>query len=166
MCFNTCITPLIRLKTFLSNVDENDSVRNNLFTFFFYKQSTVDVSLAVLPFLDNNSLPTELLSFLVLAEVDALVLTEEDVKKILLHLGTSKAYGPDLINLINPRLLIEAAFILCYPLIKLFKKSLSTSYFAVLWKIADFIHLFIKKEAPMTSPYIVQSLSLHYWQTF
>uniref|UniRef100_K1QA59 Phosphatidylinositol-4-phosphate 5-kinase type-1 alpha n=1 Tax=Magallana gigas TaxID=29159 RepID=K1QA59_MAGGI len=55
---------------------------------------------------------------------------------MLIHLDTSKACGPDLIN---PRLLKEAASILCYPLTKLFNKSLSTSYFPAPWKMAHVI---------------------------
>lgn len=55
---------------------------------------------------------------------------------MLIHLDTSKACGPDLIN---PMLLKEAASILCYPLTKLFNKSLSTSYFPVPWKMAHAI---------------------------
>lgn len=52
---------------------------------------------AVLFPLDNNYSPTDLLF--------SLVLTEEDVKKILLQLDTSKAWGPFLINPKLPKIL-------------------------------------------------------------
>ena len=54
------------------------------------------------------------------------IITEIDVDDILKTLDTSKATGPDMLNL---RLLKEASSILQYPLCTLFNLSLSTSNF-------------------------------------
>jgi hypothetical protein len=66
------------------------------------------------------------------------------VKDILKILDTSEAIGPDLLN---PRLLKEAASILKYPLCTLFNLSLILSTFPSEWKYANVTPVF-KKDCP------------------
>jgi hypothetical protein len=66
--------------------------------------------------------------------LEQITVTENEVEDILKILDTSKAIGPDLLN---PRLLKEAASILKYPLCTLFNLSLTLSTFPSEWKYAN-----------------------------
>ena len=65
----------------------------------------------------------------------------QDILKIL---DASKAIGPDLLN---PKLLKEAASMLKYPLCRLFNLALTLSTFPSEWKYANVIPVF-KKDFP------------------
>jgi hypothetical protein len=58
------------------------------------------------------------------------------------YLMAGKASGPDLMH---PRLLKIASTILKYPLSKLFNKSLQSSYFPHMWKLANVTPVFKNK---------------------
>jgi hypothetical protein len=58
--------------------------------------------------------------------LEQITITENEVEDILKILDTSKAIGPDLLN---SRPLKEAAFILKYPLCRLFNLSLTLATF-------------------------------------
>jgi hypothetical protein len=64
--------------------------------------------------------------FTVIYLFEQITITENEVEDILKILDTSKAIGPDLLN---PRLLKEAASMLRYPLCRLFNLSLTLSTF-------------------------------------
>jgi hypothetical protein len=66
------------------------------------------------------------------------------VQDILKILDASKAIGPDLLN---PKLLKEAASMLKYPLCRLFNLALTLSTFPSEWKYANVIPVF-KKDFP------------------
>ena len=76
--------------------------------------------------------------------LEQITVTENEVEDILKILDTSKAIGPDLLN---PRLLKEAASILKYPLCTLFNLSLTLSTFPSEWKYANVTPVF-KKDCP------------------
>ena len=66
--------------------------------------------------------------------LEQITITENEMEDILKILETSKAIGPDLLN---SRLLKEAASILKYPLCRLFNVSLTLSTFPSEWKYAN-----------------------------
>lgn len=72
-------------------------------------------------------------------ELTDIELTDGQVRDILQTLDISKAIGPDMIN---PRLLKEAANILCKPLSRLFNMSLNQSKYPSDWKNANVIPVF------------------------
>ena len=111
-----------------NNLIFDDLSKANLLNDFFALQTELDDSQATLPeFIE----PVNSLCDIVLGDSEV-----EDVLKIL---DNSKASGPDLIN---PRLLKEAASQLKNPLCKLFNKSLSSSFFPSEWKKANVTPVF------------------------
>jgi hypothetical protein len=76
--------------------------------------------------------------------LEQITVTENEVEDILKILDTSKAIGPDLLN---HRLLKEAASMLKYPLCRLFNLSLTLSTFLSKWKYANVTPVF-KKDCP------------------
>ena len=77
--------------------------------------------------------------------LEQITITENEVEDILLKiLDTSKAIGPDLLN---RRLLKEAASMLKYPLCRLFNLSLTLSTFPSEWKYTNVIPV-LKKDCP------------------
>lgn len=105
------------------NVVDNNFEKATAFNIFFTNQSNIDDSSATLPNTSNNNASNHLYT--------EIILSDDEVKNVLLSLDTSKATGPDLIN---PRLLKEAASIFSFPLRKLFNKSLQNSHFPTEWK--------------------------------
>jgi hypothetical protein len=71
--------------------------------------------------------------------LEQITVTENEVEDILKILDASEAIGPDLLN---PRLLKEAAPILKYPLCTLFNLSLTLSTFPSEWKYANVTPVF------------------------
>ena len=115
----------------------DDSKKASIFNEYFASQSVVDDSNAFLPPPPDDP-PYE--------QLRDIFITDEDVENILLSLDSSKACGPDLIN---PRLLKEAARELSSPLSKLFNKSIATNKFPNAWKQANVTPIF-KKDDPHT----------------
>ena len=112
---------------------ENDIDKGIIFSTFCCRQSCIDDSEVDLPEeYDNIQIP----------KLDNIHITEQDIKDILIQLNISKASGPDLLN---PRLLKEAANTLKYPLYKLFNKSLQLAQFPNVWKLANVIPVFKNK---------------------
>ena len=92
------------------NLIFDDIERANLFNIYFSKQSEID---------DSNSNIPNLLH--VTNQISEIKLCENEVEDVLKVINPTKASGPDLIN---PRLLKEAAPIIKHPLCKLFNLSL------------------------------------------
>ena len=92
---------------------------------------------------DNDHAPPDIID-LQTDGLEQIVITQNEVEDILKILDTSKATGPDMIN---PRLLKEASFILKYPLCRLFNMSLATCNFPSEWKLANVTPVF-KKDCP------------------
>ena len=107
-------------------VYDNDIDKAFLFNEFFSKQTEIDESSSCLPNTNASTLTTNFIS--------SIILKQNEVYDTLSSLDTSKACGPDLIN---PRLLKEAASIISYPLLKLFNRSLETATFPDVWKQAN-----------------------------
>ena len=103
-----------------------------LFNDYFTAQSTVNDTHSQIP---PNQIPDNKLS--------NIIITETDVRDVLLSLDTSKATGPDLLN---PRLLKEGANELASPLCILFNSSLQLGIFPNSWKIANVIPVHKKNE--------------------
>ncbi|KAK8747748.1 hypothetical protein OTU49_016574, partial [Cherax quadricarinatus] len=73
--------------------------------------------------------------------LDDIQTTEEEVKKLLSDLDTSKAMGPDNIS---PWVLREGAEMLCVPLTTIFNTSLETGQLPEKWKTANVVPMFKK----------------------
>jgi hypothetical protein len=84
--------------------------------------------------LSENSVPD--ITDILINGLEQITITENEVEDILKIFDTSKAIGPDLLN---PRLLKEAASILKYPLCRLFILSLTLSTFPSERKYANVI---------------------------
>ena len=115
------------------NLIFDDTKKSELLNDFFCKQTN----------LDEQTAPPELTDIQT-DGLEQILITENEVEDILKTLDVSKATGPDMIN---PRLLKEAASILKYPLCKLFNLSLSTHTFPSDWKLANVTPVF-KKDCP------------------
>ena len=88
----------------------DDIERANLFNIYFSKPSEIDDSKSNIPNLLH-----------VTNQISEIKLCENEVEDVLKVINPTKASGPDLIN---PRLLKEAAPIIKHPLCKLFNLSL------------------------------------------
>ena len=95
---------------------QNDNKKAELFNDYFCKQADLNDS--------ENSVPG--ITDILINGLEQITITENEVEDILKILDTSKAIGPDLLN---SRLLKEAASILKYPLCRLFNLSLTLSTF-------------------------------------
>ena len=128
---NKSLYPPLKIE---GNIIENDTDKANCFNIFFCRQSTVDDSNTIVPpFVEENDDRPKL------TDVE---ISEQDIEDVLMQINISKASGPDLIH---PRLLKSAASSLKYPLYKLFNKSLQTSKYPDLWKIANVTPVFKNK---------------------
>jgi hypothetical protein len=110
------------------NLIFDDIERANLFNIYFSKQSEIDDS--------NNNIPN--LSH-VTNQISEIKSCENEVEDVLIVINPTKAYGPDLIN---PRLLKEAAPIIKHPLCKLFNLSLRVASYPSQWKRANITPVF------------------------
>jgi hypothetical protein len=118
---------------------ENDTIQDDnkkaeLFNDYFCKPAGLNDS--------ETSVPD--ITHILINGLEQIFITENEVEDILKILDTSKAIGPDLLN---PRLLKEAASMLNYPLCRLFNLSLTLSTFPSEWKYANVIPVF-KKDGP------------------
>lgn len=133
-------TELIPSITHNNNTYETSNEKAELFNSFFLQQSELTDALPVLPTLEiseNQQLNTINISYL-------------DVRDVLQHLNVSKASGPDLIN---PRLLREAADQLSYPLSKFYNHLIQKGRFPSAWKIANVIPVFKKDDRTVLNNY-------------
>ena len=112
----------------------DDKQKAEIFNEYFCSQSDLNDDGKDIPFIPDR----------LTDELHQIRINECEVEDVLKILDTSKATGPDLIN---PRLLKEAASILKYPLCKLFNLSLETSTFPSDWKNANVTPVF-KKNSP------------------
>jgi hypothetical protein len=113
---------------------QDDNKKAELFNDYFCKQAGLNDS--------ETSVPD--ITDILINGLEQIFITENEVEDILKILDTSKAIGPDLLN---PRLLKEAASMLNYPLCRLFNLSLTLSTFPSEWKYANVIPVF-KKDGP------------------
>ena len=113
---------------------QDDNKKAELFNDYFCKQADLNDS--------ETSVPD--ITDILINGLEQITVTENEVEDILKILDTSKAIGPDLLN---PRLLKEAASILKYPLCTLFNLSLTLSTFPSEWKYANVTPVF-KKDCP------------------
>ena len=113
---------------------QDDNKKAELFNDYFCKQADLN---------DSETSVTDITDILING-LEQITVTENEVEDILKILDTSKAIGPDLLN---PRLLKEAASILKYPLCTLFNLSLTLSTFPSEWKYANVTPIF-KKYCP------------------
>ena len=113
---------------------QDDNKKAELFNDYFCKQADLNYS--------ETSVPD--ITDILINGLEQITITENEVEDILKILDTSKAIGPDLLN---PRLLKEAASILKYPLCRLFNLSLTLSTFPSEWKYANVTPVF-KKDCP------------------
>ena len=95
---------------------QDDNKKAELFNDYFCTQADLNDS--------ETSVPD--ITDILINGLEQITVTENEVEDILKILDTSKAIGPDLLN---PRLLKEAASILKYPLCTLFNLSLTLSTF-------------------------------------
>jgi hypothetical protein len=72
-------------------------------------------------------------------QISEIKLCENEVEDVLKVINPTKASGPDLIN---PRLLKEAASIIKHPLCKLFNLSLRVASYPIQWKRANIMPVF------------------------
>ena len=105
-----------------------DIERANLFNIYFSKQSEIDDSNSNIPNLSH-----------VTNQISDIKLCENEVEDVLKVMNPTKASGPDLIN---PRLLKEAAPIIKHPLCKLFNLSLRVPSYPNQWKRANITPVF------------------------
>ena len=105
--------------------------------------------------LDDPDLPLPPFSHLSDNPLHNLVLSEKDIIDPLKTLNVSKASGPDGIS---PRMLKHTALSISPVLAKLFNLSLQTSYFPLIWKQANVILVFKKRNPTLTSYYRPVSL--------
>ena len=110
---------------------QDDNKKAELFNDYFCKQADLNDS--------ESSVPD--ITDILINGLEQITVTENEVGDILNILDTSKAIGPDLLN---PRLLKEAASILKYPLCTLFNLSLTLSTFPSEWKCANVTPVFKK----------------------
>ena len=110
------------------NLIFDDIERANLFNIYISKQSEID---------DSNSNIPNLLH--VTNQISEIKLCENEVEDVLNVINPTKASGPDLIN---PRLLKEAAPIIKHPLCKLFNLSLRVASYPSQWKRANITPVF------------------------
>ena len=122
---NKSIPPLIDD----DNVVEIDRDKAELFNKYFSMQSN----------LNDSNVNTPDLDIMHDFELTDIELTDGQVRDILQTLDISKAIGPDMIN---PRLLKEAANILCKPLSRLFNMSLNQCKYPSDWKNANVVPVF------------------------
>ena len=114
---------------------QDDNKKAELFNDYFCKQADLNDS--------ETSVPD--ITDILINGLEQITVTENEVEDILKILDTSKAIGPDLLN---PRLLKEAASILKYPLCStLFNLSLTLSTFPSEWKYGNVTPVF-KKDCP------------------
>ena len=113
---------------------QDDNKKAELFNDYFCKQADLNDS--------ETSVPD--ITDILINGLEQITVTENEVEDILKILDTSKAIGPDLLN---PRLLKEAASMLKYPLCTLFNLSLTLSTFPSEWKYANVTPVF-KKDCP------------------
>ena len=113
---------------------QDDNKKAELFNDYFCKQADLNDS--------ETSVPD--ITDILINGLEQITVTENEVEDVLKILDTSKAIGPDLLN---PRLLKEAASILKYPLCTLFNLSLTLSTFPSEWKYANVTPVF-KKDCP------------------
>ncbi len=113
---------------------QDDNKKAELFNDYFCKQADLNDS--------ETSVPD--ITDILINGLEQITITENEVEDILKILDTSKAIGPDLLN---PRLLKEAASMLKYPLCRLFNLSLTLSTFPSEWKYANVTPVF-KKDCP------------------
>ena len=107
---------------------------------FFVSQSTIG---------DNNDdLPP--FTYVTDARLDQIIVTEEQVKQILLSLTTNKSTGPDFIS---NKLLKECADTLCGPLTYIFQLSLQQGIYPDSWKEAMITAIFKKIDPSFTKNY-------------
>jgi hypothetical protein len=95
---------------------QDDNKKDELFNDYFCKQADLNDSEASVPDITD----------IFINGLEQITITENEVEDILKILDTSKAIGPDLLN---SRPLKEAAFILKYPLCRLFNLSLTLATF-------------------------------------
>jgi hypothetical protein len=113
---------------------QDDNKKAELLNDYFFKQADLNDS--------ENSVPD--ITDILINGLEQITITENEVEDILKIFDTSKAIGPDLLN---PRLLKEAASILKYPLCRLFILSLALSTFPSERKYANVTPVF-KKHCP------------------
>ena len=88
-------------------------------------------------------------------QIETIILTPEEIYRILKNLNVSKALGPDKIS---NRILKECAVSLSEPLARLFNLSLAQGIFPSCWKIANVIPIFKKENKHSVSNYRPVSL--------
>ena len=111
---------------------QDDNKNAELFNDYFCKQADLNDS--------ETSVPD--ITDILINGLEQITVTENEVEDILKILDTSKAIGPDLLN---PRLLREAASMLKYPLCTLFNLYLTLSSFPSEWKYANVTPVFKKR---------------------
>jgi hypothetical protein len=110
------------------NLIFDDIERANLFNIYFSKQSEIDDSNSNIPNLSH-----------VTNQISEIKSCENEVEDVLKVINPTKASSPDLIN---PRLLKEAAPIIKHPLCKLFNLSLRVASYPSQWKRANITPVF------------------------
>lgn len=119
----------------------------NLLNDYFASQQSLS-NFNTIPTLPNPQLVTN-------KELQNITATEEEVKKILKSLDTSKASGPDSIS---NTMLKEAGPAIAKPLTKLFNRSLSSGKFPNAWKHANVTPIFKKNNRECKENYRPVSL--------
>ena len=121
--------------------DVSDTAQKaNILNAFFTSQSVLR---------DNNKVIPE---FHPLTDIHLsdLVITSDEVQKVLTHLNPNKAMGPDQIN---PKVLKECAVELSSPLSTLFNKSLQLGKVPQVWKLAFVTALYKKGDKDLAKNY-------------
>ena len=118
----------------------DDLDKANSFNTFFSSQSTINDSNIDPPVMtrSHNHILTDI------------VISRQDVLDSIHSLNTKKASGPDLIS---PRMIKEAAYILSYPLHILFNISLAACTYPSTWKTANVTPVFKKDDPSILSNY-------------